>query len=268
MFSSSILSATLEVSMYYRIIWAILTLVLAVPSTLLGQTMRPFAKFSLTKETAVRAIQAGSDGDTAVLYVKASTLVETWNRAFDLRLEHREDLSEFIRSLDVSACPTDMGLSRLRQDGTVDMRGWDRKARSNEQCLVKGGRVFASLWCFNTTPNLYLSSVEDSKVLQFESPEPAPPIPAAPTTTNAQVGITRTNPEPGVTSKAGSAQHRQQTKYEERGWWSRNWGWAVGGVAVGSTAVALIGQNNGWWGGRNVTQCVAVNSPGFCSHHK
>lgn len=251
--------------MHYRIIWAILALVMTVPSTLLGQTMKPFAKFSLTQETAVQALKRGSDGDTAVLYVKASTLVDTWNRAFDLRLENREALVEFIRSLDVSACPTDMGLSRLRPDGTVDLRGWDRKAHMNEQCLVKNGRVYASLLCFNTTPNLYLSSAEDSRALQFESPEPASPAASTPTTENARAGVT-TVPQPKSERKAKHA--RQRTESQERGWLYRNRG-KVTVAVLGAVVGVIVGEHNDWrFGGRNITQCTAVDSPGFCSRYK
>ncbi|MHB0978139.1 MAG: hypothetical protein ACYC1K_01900 [Minisyncoccota bacterium] len=53
----------------------------------------------------------------------------------------------------------------------------------------------------------------------------------------------------------------------QRGWWSRNWGWPVG-VAIVGTGVGLIGQNNGWWGGRNIVQCTAINSPGTCLPYK
>ncbi len=52
----------------------------------------------------------------------------------------------------------------------------------------------------------------------------------------------------------GRGQHR-------RGWWARNWGWPVG-VAVGGTALVVIGHQLGWWGGGDITQCAFVGSPG------
>ena len=245
--------------MRHRVFWVILALVLVDPSTLLGQTMKPFAKFPLTKETAAQALLRGPDGDTAVLNVKASTLVDVWNQAFDLRLENRDDLVEYIRSSDVATCPTDMRLSRVRRDGTVDMKGWDRTARRGEQCLVKGGRVLVSLWCFNTTPNLYLAS-EDSKAIQFESPEPTPPVGAAPTTTNAQVGATKPEPE----SKVKPARTRRQAEHQshERGWLYHNRGKVKVAAALVVIGVGIaVGEHNDW-GRRDITQCVFVGSPG------
>jgi len=60
-----------------------------------------------------------------------------------------------------------------------------------------------------------------------------------------------------TTREREEARRKKGTHVNHGSWLSRNWGWPVGGIVVGTT-IGIIGHHNGWWQGDRNTQIVCI----------
>ncbi len=232
-----------------------LGLLLALVAPLGAQTGKPFVKFPQTKESLARAIEYGQDGDMKVLNITATDFVKEMNEIYNLKLENREDLANHLRSLTEMRLPQGISIHFGRLIGSKpDDKGWERPAHENEYGLLNKvtQRIELSLWCGNPTPGLLFEPKVPERLVmtQVESPEPAP-VSSAPTTTNAQVGITTpTKVEVVVSGEVKltpNTSRRETHRRVERSHWSRNWGWYVGSLITGVVGYYAIDNNPQWF---------------------
>jgi hypothetical protein len=118
-------------------------------------TRHPFLYHPVSQEQFARAVEMN---DRKVIRVKMDALINAVNTTYGLHLENQQDLARYIRNLRTVDCPSgNTNLMRIKNDGSVDYKGWDRDTHSDEECLANSnGRVIFSLWCGNPTTNLYL----------------------------------------------------------------------------------------------------------------
>jgi len=242
---------------------------LAVQERAHGVSKRPLSQ----KELAVACEKGDPQG---LLNTPCSEIVRFFNETRpELQLKNTADLAGYIRNhLVVVDCPTDgqeyklnrVLMGRIMQDRGA---GWQRRFAEGEQCLYNNNeaRIEFSLSCANSPFGQI--SVASAMVTEVEKEILHLPISPLPTRIERDTTPTLRAMEFRVEASSRTARfdisrgEKERKERERSSWLSRNWGWPVGGLLVG-TAVGIIGHHNGWWGG-DITQCVSIGTPGVCS---
>ncbi|MFH1472825.1 MAG: hypothetical protein ABIF06_00200 [bacterium] len=160
---------------------------------------------------------------------------------FGLRIEHRQDLANYIRTLSQYPCEEvargrEIPFARVIGE-LIDLSGvWQRNCRSNEHLLCDDqlGKCFFSDWCWNLLVGRLAppEKVAESPTLVQEPVQEQVLFPVSTVFSDTvfvkMVGEFTTPPVlvPASASRRG-------------GWLSHNWGYPVGGVAIAVATGAI-----------------------------
>jgi len=192
-------------------------------------TAKPFTNRRM--ESAEEYARIIGNNDSTVLYIDADEIAAAAEQAIGFRLSGYAAMSEWLRQLEMKPCPAgEAQLARILTKPTkkVDVRGWRRPFHEGENCLYADNRPVISLSCGNFIP----------EVFPTRSREPDPAV----TLDSTRLDLVDSARADWGDILVRLASTRDTVVIENQiylpaaqngpSWWSRNWEWVAGGVAI------------------------------------